>query len=330
MDTNNSNVRDLKGKFMTNEQISAIENEVTKQLVGGFVAKLEELGAYKTGELESKIKELEMELSSKTGELKSVKETVKTLTDINKKQSDSLTDCLDKLKTAESSRAIIKGMKDKSEISGAELMGKNKQLTDENKQLKDEIKENKNQLAEQQIKLESRDKEISILENVVEKITGVKCDTEEILVKMDSININIDTSALSIDYDVLVDKLNTEGGLMVLSREEATELVNIVKANKNYLVKCTKGKNLVKDDEDTKEKIEMVIKHINNGGKANKDLADNYNISTSALIKRIDTIKKSWYELVKMYVAEGNTVTQGMKTVYEEKYSDIIRLLESR
>ena len=127
---------------------------------------------------------------------------------------------------------------------------------------------------------------------------------------------------------MLVHKIEEDGALQVFTKEQANSLIDIIERNKNYLIKCTTGKGLVKDKDDTIDKIKMVIDYINNGERSDKELASRYGVSTNALIGRINTIKKSWYNVIKLYVSSGYVVTDGLIATFGKEFEDIVDILK--
>lgn len=201
------------------------------------------------------------------------------------------------------------------------------ELADKVNQLNEELIVKGGVITEQQIKLESREKEISMLEDVVEKVTGVKCDTEDIISILGGIQDGLSDISFEVDYDKLVGRLSAEGNLVVLSREEAKSLVDIVIRNKNYLIKSTTGKTIVYDRKDVIEKINIALEYIDNGYKTNKDMATKYGLnSTAALASKVATIKNGYFQLIVDYKTGGLTDTLINK--YSEQYSEIIDILK--
>lgn len=170
--------------------------------------------------------------------------------------------------------------------------------------------------------IENQTKQIEMLKGIIEQITGVKGDTEHIIEMLNN-GVKVD-----IDYDLLVQKIEEDGALQVFTKEQADSLIDIIERNKNYLIKCTSGKRLVKSDDDTIDKIKMVIDYINNGEKSNKDIANKYGITTNTMLKRLGTIKKSWYNVIKLYVSSGYVVTDGLIATFGEEFKDIVDILK--
>lgn len=234
------------------------------------------------------------------------------------------------------SRDIMRGQREESELNLMKEISNLKRLVadkdnlinklnDKSNQLNDELNNKEELLIKQQIKLESREKEIEMLENVIEGITGIKVDTENIIDKLSV----LDNITLDIDYDKLMDKLNTDGSLIVLSKDEAKSLIDIIIKNKNYLIKSTTGKGLVFDEDELKRNILIAYEYIDNGNKCTLKTATKFGFnSTPALSSKMNTIKKNYFDLIAEYKLTG--LTDKLIEKYGEKLSDVIELLKNK
>ena len=290
-----------------------IENNVYKELISNII-----IDDYKriTKELDRLTEESiakDKKIASLEGQVESLKFSLERSRDTMRGQKESLKESYYEL-----------------ELENNRLRNNDNKLKKEIEQLSEEIKTKDNKIALTQIKIESREKEISMLEEAIEKITGVKGDTEEIINKLNNMAVDINVDSIKIDYDELINKLKSDSNIGILTKRDVALIIDIIENNKNYLIKSTTGKGLVVDNKQAVENINILIAWIKNNEVGNEALARQFGFnSTAALHSRIKTAKKNFYTIVKPYVDSGCVVTDSIRNTYKDKYSDIIDILEN-